>query len=198
MRSAIASSVDSEPLSSSFNGIIGLALPENSLIMQSIPSTSSSAPDGAQFTSNLFSLFPSSLSPAARFLSLTLERPGSSTIPSLFGIGKHPSTDQVPQIGNGSNVQYRTPFASLTTAGTSAGFLFWKSAIQDITVWVNGQPKTIALQESSHESYPSAILDTGTPIILSTKVIADAIYGAIGVSPASDGNCKYQSHYRLL
>ncbi|KAJ3881652.1 aspartic peptidase domain-containing protein [Lentinula edodes] len=185
---AAASTVNSEPLSSSFNGIIGLALPDNSIISRTIPSSSSSTTDGSQFTSNIFSLSPSSLSPAARFLSITLERPGSSTIPSLFGIGKHPSQSQVPQIGSGEDVQYSIPFASLTSTGISAGYLFWKAGIADITVWVDGQAKPVTLQKSSYEASPTAILDTGVPVILSTKVIADAIYGAIGVSPASDGN----------
>ncbi|KAJ3797425.1 aspartic peptidase domain-containing protein [Lentinula aff. detonsa] len=184
---AAASTVNSEPLSASFNGIIGLALPDNSVISRTIPSSSSSTTDGSQFTSNIFSLSPSSLSPAARFLSLTLERPGSSTIPSLFGIGRHPSQSQVPQIGSGENVQYSTPLASLTSTGISAGNLFWKTAIEDITVWVNGQAKPISLQKSFYESNPTAILDTGVPLILSTKSIADAIYGAIGISPGNDG-----------
>ncbi|KAE9394730.1 acid protease [Gymnopus androsaceus JB14] len=181
----VASTVNSEPLSEDFNGVIGLALPDNSVISGIITPTSSNAPDGAQFTSNLFSLSPSSLTPAARFLSLTLSRPGSSTIPSLFGIGKHPSQSQIPMIGNGSNVQYKTPLDSLTPTGVAS--LFWKSNIEDITVWVDGQAKPIALQNSS-SNYPTAILDTGVPVILATKSIADAIYGAIGVSPASDGN----------
>ncbi|KAJ4475081.1 acid protease [Lentinula aciculospora] len=185
---AAASTVNSEPLSASFNGIIGLALPDNSIISRTIPSSSSSTTDGSQFTSNIFSLSPTSLSPAARFLSLTLERPGSSTIPSLFGIGRHPAQSQVPQIGSGENVQYSIPLPSLTSTGISAGNLFWKADIEDITVWVNGQAKTVTLQKSSYESSPTAILDTGVPLILSTKVIADAIYGAIGVSPASDGS----------
>ncbi|KAF9073316.1 aspartic peptidase domain-containing protein [Rhodocollybia butyracea] len=183
---AAASTVVSEPLSNSFDGVLGLGLPDNSIISQLIPSTSSSTTDGSQFVSNLFSLTPSTLSPAARFLSLTLERPGSSTIPSLFGIGSHPSQSQVAQIGNGENVQYSTPLASLASASVSN--LYWKASIEDITVWVDAQPKTISLQKSSFENNPSAVLDTGAPIILSTKAIADAIYGAIGVSPASDGN----------
>lgn len=179
--------MNSEQLSEYFDGVLGLALSDNSVISQTITPTSSNAPDGAQFTSNLFSLSPPSLSPAARFLSLTLSRPGSSTIPSLFGIGKHPSQSQVPQIGDGGNVQYSTVLDSLTSDGVAS--LFWKSNIENITVWVDGQAKPIALQNSS-SSYPSAILDTGVPVILATKVIADAIYGAIGVTPASDGNCE--------
>ncbi|KAJ3771179.1 acid protease [Lentinula raphanica] len=185
---AAASTVNSEPLSASFSGIIGLALPDNSLISRTIPSSSSSTTDGSQFTSNIFSLSPSSLSPAARFLSLTLERPGSSKIPSLFGIGRHPSQSQVSQIGSGENVQYSTPLASLTSTGISAGNLFWKTAINDITVWVDGQARVVSLQKNFYESTPTAILDTGVPVILSSKNIADAIYGAIGVSPAQDGN----------
>jgi len=33
----------------------------------------------------------------------------------------------------------------------------------------------------------SAILDSGTPVIITTTAVANGIYGAIGISPSSDG-----------
>ncbi|THV02475.1 acid protease [Dendrothele bispora CBS 962.96] len=178
--------VDSESLSSSFSGILGLALPDNSVISNVIPATEDSF-DGATIASNIFSLAPVPQAPAARFLSLTLSRPGSDTVPALLGIGRHPSN--VPQI-DGSKIHYTSPLPSLTNIGTSAGQRFWKSNIRDITVWVNNEPKTVTLPTSTGGvgGLPSAILDTGVPVILASKAIADGIYGAIGVGPASDGN----------
>ena len=36
----------------------------------------------------------------------------------------------------------------------------------------------------------NVILDSGVPIIITTQQIANAIYGALGIGPASDGNCE--------
>lgn len=38
--------------------------------------------------------------------------------------------------------------------------------------------------------FPDAVLDSGTALIFTTTRIANAIYGSIGVAPASDGMCK--------
>ncbi|KAI9452911.1 aspartic peptidase domain-containing protein, partial [Russula earlei] len=73
---ASATSVDSEPLEREFNGILGLALPQNSLIAQLIPPVTGDGPDGATFSSNLFGITPVNSTPSA---------------PSLLGIGRHPS-----------------------------------------------------------------------------------------------------------
>ena len=37
---------------------------------------------------------------------------------------------------------------------------------------------------------PNVMLDSGVPIIVATERIANAIYGALGIGPASDGNCE--------
>ncbi|KAF5350203.1 hypothetical protein D9758_007841 [Tetrapyrgos nigripes] len=185
---AAADSVESESLSGDFSGIFGLALPANSIISSIVPPTTNSF-DGATIGSNIFSLTPISLAPAARFLSLTLSRPGSDAVPALLGIGKHP-TQQVPQIDQ-SKIVYSTPLPSMSSAGTSASQHFWKSSINDITVWVNGEPKSVSLTASAFtpgSSGPTAVLDTGIPVILATKALADGIYGALGIGPASDGN----------
>jgi hypothetical protein len=43
----------------------------------------------------------------------------------------------------------------------------------------------------SANPYPNAILDTGVPVILTSSEIANGIYGAVGISPAGDGQCKH-------
>ncbi|KAI0633208.1 aspartic peptidase domain-containing protein, partial [Trametes polyzona] len=88
-------SVNAEPLSSRFAGVLGLALPLNSVIAQRIPPTTSDAPDGAALTSNLFGITPVSTAPGACFLSIAIERLGADKVSSTVGIGRHP-TDVVP------------------------------------------------------------------------------------------------------
>ncbi|OSC98151.1 acid protease [Trametes coccinea BRFM310] len=175
-----AANVNAEPLSSSFNGVLGLALPLNSQIAQIIPPTTSDSPDGAAFSSNLFGITPLSTAPDARFLSLAFERPGSDKVPSLLGIGHHPK-EIVP---DPSKIMYSG------LVPESVGDLFWKANIKAITVYADGQPKPVPLPSSSTgtNGAPSAILDSGIPLILASPQIAYGIYGALGYGPASDGN----------
>ncbi|KAF8121226.1 aspartic peptidase domain-containing protein [Boletus edulis] len=174
---ALATSVNNEPLSYNFDGILGLALPPNSLIQQMIPASTGDAPDGATISSNLFSLTPATNTPSQSFFSLTLARPGFTQIPSLLGIGRHPP-EIVP---DPSQINY-SPLVS-----ESVGTLFWKTTIRAITVYVNGQARSIALQSLSGAPEPTALLDSGTPLIMTTPTLANGIYGALGISPAADG-----------
>ncbi|KAI0738767.1 aspartic peptidase domain-containing protein [Daedaleopsis nitida] len=176
--SIAASSVADEPLSSDFNGVLGLALPANSLIAQKLPPTTSDTPDGAIFSSNLFSITPISTAPGARFLSLALERPGSDNIRSVLGVGRHPA-DIVP---DPSKIEYATVVAT-----SSNGPLWWQANIEGINVYVNGVRKPVTVSSTSARG-PTAILDSGAPLIVATRSIANGIYGALGVSPAADGN----------
>lgn len=139
------------------------------------------SPDGAAFASNLFGITPSSAAPSARFLSLSLSRPGSEQIPALLGIGRHPS-EVVP---DPSKINYAT------LVSERDGVLFWKTIVRAITVYVDGQAKPIVLGHSAQGGvFPTATLDTGVPVILTTSAVANGIYGALGISPANDGQCK--------
>jgi len=174
--------VQNEPLEPNFSGILGLALPLNSIIAESIPPVTTNEPDGAAWASNLFSITPVNQAPAARFLSLSLSRPGSDKVPSLLGIGRHPAA----LVPNPSKVLYST----LVT--DRAGILFWKVNVRGITVYVDGVPHRVTLGRSASGGvFPTAILDSGVPVILTTPAIANAIYGAIGIDPASDGKCMF-------
>ncbi|KAH0832400.1 aspartic peptidase domain-containing protein [Lanmaoa asiatica] len=176
---AAATTVNTEPLSYNFNGVLGLALPLNSLIQQAIPASTGDAPDGAAISSNLFSLTPAADAPSQPFFSLTLARPGSSQIPSLLGIGRHPP-EIVP---DPSQIRY----SSLVSE--NIGTLFWKTTVRAITVYVNGQTYPVALQSLSGALEPIALLDSGLPLIITTPTLANGIYGALGIGPSSDGNC---------
>ncbi|KII90526.1 hypothetical protein PLICRDRAFT_536119 [Plicaturopsis crispa FD-325 SS-3] len=176
---AAASTVDGEPLASDFSGILGLALPRNSIIAQDIPPVTSNNPDGAAFSSNLFGITPVEQAPASRFISLSLSRPGSDRVPALLGIGRHPSE----LVSDPKAISYST------LVGQSSGTLFWKSDIRAITVYDNGVAKNVTLGMSTTGNvFPTAVLDTGVPTIVTTSNIANGIYGALGISPAQDGN----------
>ncbi|KAJ7196500.1 aspartic peptidase domain-containing protein [Mycena pura] len=173
---AAADDVDSEPLNSQFSGILGLALPDFSVIAQQIPPEIGDAPDGAVWSSNLFSITPAAAAPAAPFLSLALERPGSPTVPSVLGIGRHPAA----LVPDPASVAY-----DMLYAPTANGPVLWKAAVHGITVYTNTSRMPIPLgRAASGTAFPSAVLDTGVPVILTTAAVANAIYGAIGVSPA--------------
>ncbi|KAF8990999.1 aspartic peptidase domain-containing protein [Cyathus striatus] len=169
--------VQNEPLTSDFTGILGLALPLNSIIANAIKPVTGNAPDGAAWASNLFSITPFSSAPPARFLSLALSRPGSDRVPSILGIGRHPSLVPDPS---------KIPYSTLVS--DPAGSFFWKTGVRDISVWVNGEQRVIALGRSNNGAvFPSAIVDSGVPYILTTREVANAIYGAIGINPGSTG-----------
>lgn len=176
---AAANMVSDEPLSLDFDGILGLALPLNSLIEQAIPPATNNDPDGAPFSSNLFSMTPTSSAPSQPFFSLTFARPGSDALPSLLGIGMHPSS----VVPDPSKIKYST------VVSQGVGILFWKTNLQAITVYVSGQARPVVLAESvTGAAFPTALLDSGVPFIITTSSIANGIYGALGISPASDGN----------
>lgn len=183
---AAADDIDNEALAPNFNGILGLALPLNSIIASDIPPVTNNNPDGAAWASNLFSLTPVSTAPSSRFLSLALSRPGSDTVPAVFGIGRHPSS----LVPDPSHVLYSN------VVGDKPGTLFWKLSVKAITVYVNGTTKRVQLEGSdTGASYPVAILDSGVSVILTTSDIANGIYGAIGIGPASDGMCTFLPHF---
>lgn len=191
---AAATSVDNEPLSYNFDGILGLSLPSNSLIQQVVPSTDD-APNGATISSNLFSLMPTTDAPSQPFFSLTLGRPGFTQIPSLLGIGLHPS-EIVP---DPSQIRYSS------VVSDSADPLFWMTTVRAITVYVNGHAYPVALQSLSGAPEPTALLDSGVPLIITTPTLANGIYGALGIGPAPDGNCAAicfrldeYSHHQLV
>ncbi|EJF56337.1 hypothetical protein DICSQDRAFT_174971 [Dichomitus squalens LYAD-421 SS1] len=159
---------------------MGLALPLNSDIAHQLPAATNDIPDGASLASNLFSMTPLSAAPGARFLSLALERPGSDRVPSVLGIGRHPSK----LVSDPNKIEYASVVSS------NVGATFWQARVTAITVYVDDKPLPISLPHSvvPGASAPSAILDSGVPLIVTTTQIADAIYGALGVGPANDGN----------
>ncbi|KAJ7048488.1 aspartic peptidase domain-containing protein [Mycena amicta] len=177
---AAADKVDSEPLESKFSGILGLALPGESIIAEKIHPEVGDTPDGAVWASNLFSITPNAAAPAAPFLSVALERPEGIAVPSILGIGRHPA-ELVP---DPSKIGYEMLYAP-----ASDGPRFWKAAVHGITVYTTNTSRVdIPLgRGASGTAFPSAVLDTGMPVILTTTAVANAIYGALAIEQSSDG-----------
>ncbi|KDQ16125.1 hypothetical protein BOTBODRAFT_43702 [Botryobasidium botryosum FD-172 SS1] len=172
-----ATTVQNEFLSLGFSGLLGLALPANSQITSLFPSTGNNT-DGSTFASHLLS---STLPPSNPFLSLSLERPGSSKIPSLLGIGMHP-TSLIP---DPTEVVY-SPVVS-----SAFGPLYWRVHVTSLVAYVGSQPKPVSLGGSTADrtsQYPIAVLDTGGPNIFTSRDIAKAFYATWNISPAADGN----------
>ncbi|KAF5311220.1 hypothetical protein D9611_013048 [Ephemerocybe angulata] len=188
---AAASSVASEPLSPAFHGILGLALPLNSVIAQSLPPVTSNDPDGAAWASNLFSITPVRNAPARRFVSMLLSRPESDRIPSLLGIGRHPEYITSLPLVDGKTSEARVEYDSLVAE--RSGTLFWKTGVRAVTVYVQNDGGVTEVREVTLPravgggAFPSAVVDSGVPVILARSQIANAIWGALGIGPAEDG-----------
>jgi hypothetical protein len=187
-----ANDVGNEDLSGGqFSGVLGLALPANSVILNQLGGSTSGAPDGAPFLDNLFGSGVNA--PQGRYFSLSLERVGDTRTKSSLGIGTFDnSLCPAPCIPN---------YSSIVTS--SAGPLYWRIPLQGITAftWPSGQAPsntsststTIKLPSSSvtGQSYPVAVLDSGGyQVLMGDKSVVDAIYAVFGGSQASDGNCK--------
>lgn len=87
-------------------------------------------------------------------------------------------------MADASKVQY----SSVTTANgasTGSGPQYWQSYISAITVYVDGVRKEIDVSSTA-----TSLVDSGTPVILASEAIANGIYGALGIGPGSDGQCK--------
>lgn len=173
-----ADAVDNEPLGPKFAGILGLSLPLNSIIAANLPPKVNNEPDGAVLASNLFSITPTTNAPSQRFFSISLSRPDSSLPKALLGIGRHP-----PEYLTDPRVVRYLPLIS-----ERRGTHFWKVNVQSINVFVDGEDRAVDIGNSVNGGvFPSAVLDSGVPVILTSSAIANGIYGAIGIGPANDG-----------
>ncbi|KAL1749357.1 hypothetical protein FB107DRAFT_252909 [Schizophyllum commune] len=123
---------------------------------------------------------------------MLLERPGSDRFPSILGLGTHPSSEQL-RLPDGKDVE-----SSLSYLGLSAdesGELLFKVQLAGI----DAHPSTIQTPDAgtNQNNLTSdtallgaplrAVFDSGIPLILTTSTIANAVYGAVGVGPGSDG-----------
>lgn len=183
-----------------FSGLLGLALPANSVITKAIPGTTGSHADGATFLDNLFGAGASA--PTHRFFSLSLQRADDQRTYSTFGIGEVFK----PLCADVTKLSY-VPIVANPRYGRT-GYLHWRVKVDAIkhTSFGNekdgSQPTTTSISlgrsaTSANTTTPLAVLDSGgLAILVSNKTLLDSIYGAYNIQPGSDGICKcivYQS-----
>lgn len=187
-----ANDVGNEDLSGGqFSGVLGLALPGNSVILNQLGGSTSGAPDGAPYLDNLFGSGVNA--PQGRYFTLSLERLGDSRTKSSLGIGMFDDTlCPLPCVPN---------YSSIVTS--SVGPLYWRIPLQGITAytWPSGQSPSTSASTSTNiklpsssttgQSFPVAVLDSGgLQVLMGDKSVVDAIYNVFGGSQASDGNCE--------
>ena len=104
-------------------------------------------------------------------------------------------THTVRQIDGSINNPSQLAWAQILPA--PSGYLHWRTQISEIIVTdEQGIEKSIALGRSLVDNgqsslWPVAVLDTGGSSILMRSDLANGLYGAIGIGPASDGMCKH-------
>ncbi|KAK4683562.1 hypothetical protein P7C73_g6681, partial [Tremellales sp. Uapishka_1] len=188
-----ADDVENEDLGGGdFSGLLGLALPANSVILDQIPGTTSSNPDGATFLDNLFGSGASA--PTERLFTLSLARREDVRTTSLFSIGAI-SSDLCPSPCSPSYA----PIVAQPNLGV-IGYLHWRVQVESISATTfsdaqSGQGATTttislgASQVDSGKNTPLAVLDSGgVEILVGYRPFVDNIYKAYGVSVSSDGN----------
>ena len=118
-----ADQVTDEDLSGGeFDGILGLALPANSIIQSFIPGSTTGQPDGATFLENLFGLGPGA--PIGRYVSMSLERRGDTRTTSSLGLGMYDET-----LCPGKCVPNYSPVIT-----SIQGPLYWRILLQAVNV----------------------------------------------------------------
>ncbi|WVR03361.1 hypothetical protein IAU60_000352 [Kwoniella sp. DSM 27419] len=196
-----ATTVTNEDLDNGqFDGVLGLALPASSTILQTIGGTTGSNPDGATFLDNLFGA--GSSAPTERLFALSLARREDVRTSSTLGIGTVvdeycPKPCEPPYV----------PIIAQPQLGTT-GYVHWRVPLQgvSVTTWADEAdgtgPTTTNVTLGASQVYPQrttplAVLDSGgVQILVGWRPYADAIYAAVGVSMSPDGfyrmPCKQQ------
>lgn len=192
---ASCNSVENQQLGSmDATGVMGLALPSNSII-QSTLSTGINANNSETNASMTGSLLPGlweGVPAASRFFGLGLQR-----LPSDGGNGNSTLTfgdidrNYVP-VGSDNLVKY-----SSSLPDDDGIVRKWKLIVNDFRVTVNGTQVQIPLATTG-VNVPEAILDTGSPLNLAGVNFLNAMYGAVNVGPAADGSGGYYVDCTLL
>jgi hypothetical protein len=186
---AAADQVNNEDLGmSGISGIIGLALPANSIIQNELTSNIVN-PNNTEVNSNQTgSILPGlweGLPASSRIFGMGLQRlpsdggNGNSTITFAGPDYNYVSTDDqqyikyAPVVPDDDNIKRK-----------------WKLFVSDFRVASNGTTFQIPLTTTG-VSLPTAILDSGSPLNLASVSFLNAMYGAIDVGPAADGSGGY-------
>lgn len=201
-----------------FSGVLGLALPGNSIIANTLPGpynlgplsnleilppdlpTDGSLPSvtgrslpGSSSSDHLLSdravaADPTLLTSGIPFMSLALGRPSDPRINSQLGLRSH--LPAVCDSACSSKLNYTRVVESPTQEP-----LFWRSTVQaiDVVDHTTGQNMKLSIGGSMipGQALPVGLLDSGAQgIYIASRDLINAIYGSQGVGPASDGMCE--------
>lgn len=112
----------------------------------------------------------------------------------MLGIGAHPSSEQGVIPSDGPTIKPEN-VAYSSVQSEDNGVHYWKTELRALTIYINGTKYPIKLgQGVGGGIYPNAILDSGVPYIIATPAIANAVWGALNINPAADGNCTLACH----
>lgn len=174
--------------SGNFSGVIGVGPPANSLIQADLNSTSNTAylnvgvppPETGAVLAGLWN----NGRPGRRFMGIGLQRleEDGGNGDSVLTIGNHD-----PAYAGSSN-----PNLNYTSAiGDADGVVrHWRVALTDLSVQLqHGVTEPIPIGTSSviAGSNPIAVFDSGASVNLGPESTLNALYGAWGIGPASDG-----------
>ncbi|KAF7295310.1 Signal recognition particle binding protein [Mycena indigotica] len=155
--------------SSMTSGILGLCFPASAAI---------SSAAGATLLENLMSSF----NPAQRFFAFHLPRMSGSSDPNAsFTIGKLD-----PQLAPNPSLLATSPVIR-----TGPRYDYWKLSILRLTL--NGVPFEISSSRIPSASYPIAVLDSGTTLILGPVADVKAFYRLLGEGARYSPETGYQS-----
>lgn len=170
------------------SGLVGLALPANSVIQETLTADMVNPNNSVINTTQTGSLLPGlweGLPSSSRHFAMGLQR-----LPSDGGNGNSTITF------NGYDRNYiatdedsLVKFASVVPDNDNIKRK-WKLIVTDFRVASNGTTFQIPLT-STGVNLPSAILDSGSPLNLASVDFLNAMYGAIDVGPAADGSGGY-------
>jgi len=186
---ASCDTVENQQLSSmQASGVMGLALPSNSIIQSTLIGDGINANNtetNSSMTGSLLAGLWEGVPANYRFFGLGLQR-----LPSDGGNGNSTLTfgdidrNYLPS-GSSNSVKY-----SSSLPDNDGLVRKWKLIVNDFLVKVNGSQVQIPLS-STGAPVPLAILDTGSPLNLASVSFLNAMYGAVNVGPAADGSGGY-------
>lgn len=197
---AAADQVDSQQLTNmNATGILGLALPANSVIQQDMfvgQKNPNNTIDDATKTGSLLTGLWQGAASGSRYFGVGLKR-----LPSDGGNGD--STLTFGGVDTAFVPALESMKWSSAVADSDEVTRKWKLYVSDLVVTVNGTQVQIPLS-STGAQIPLAILDTGAPLNYASSEFLNAMYGAWNVGPAGDGSggyyvdCKLQMEISIL
>jgi hypothetical protein len=185
-----ADDVENEPLGSmQASGVLGLALPINSLIQSQLSTERSGLNNSITDFGRTGSVLPGLWLDAPmgqRFFGLGLQR-----LPSDGGNGNSTITfggydEQYITQSQQSQINWQP-----VVADDDGVIRRWKGSVSDLFLKINNTQVSIPISRTGAVGSATAILDSGSPLNYANPSFLNALYGAYNVGPSADGTGEY-------